>query len=283
MRKTEQYLRLVKTLGALVMPLAAVVSILSALSIAGYIFSVEFFYRPIENGPATNPFTALCFLFISIALLGNYPSDYSRLVRKFASISVFVLITIWLFDAWFKLTLVEMIIPFTQLVQSELNQGFQNAVGNNTITMLLSITIAMLMFSVHFYSIALFASVVGLAIPLTALFGYATASQSLYGEMSFMTLTMGLFTAFAGVAAVSQFILVEKQNKDEIRAVLSLLLVVTTSIIPIIISLLLFTTVAIDKGNPIGLLIVAICWLVIQMMGLFIYAVENVESKRIRL
>ncbi len=280
MRKTEQYLRLVKTLGALVMPLAAVVSILSSLSVAGYLFSVEFFYRPIENGPATNPFTALCFLFISIALLGNYPSHSSRLVRRFASFAVLLLIIFWLIDLFFVSALVESVIPFSQLVERELSQGFRNAVGHNTLTMLLFITLAILTYSGQLYSVALVTSALGLAIPLTSLFGYAFSMPSLYGEMSFMTLTMGLFTAFAGVAAVSQYILVEKKHHDELKAILSLLLVVSTSVIPIIISLLLFATVAVDKGNPVGLLIVAICWLVIQMMGLFIYAVENVESKR---
>ncbi|NMH60375.1 hypothetical protein [Alteromonas ponticola] len=280
--KRHRYLRLVKSIGALILPLATVVLTLSSLSVAGYLFQIEFFYRPIENGPATHPFTALCFFFTAIALLGNYPTYRSGLLQNISAVIVLVLLSVWVVSEVFDLTLVGKFTPFLDIVEGDLEQGNQNSLGLNTAAMLTFVTTAILSCRLNYLLAALLLATAGFAIPFAALFGYAIDAPFLYGDMSFMTLTMGLFSTFVGIATASQTILVKKQRHDQLKLVLSLGLTLVCAVSPIIISVLLFTTVITDKGNPFGLLILAICWLLIQMIGLFIYAVENVEVEKAR-
>ncbi len=68
---------------SLVKPLGAVGLILGMISIFGYLFGIEALYRPMENGPATNPLTAICMIFIGLSLL-------STLNKKIRSCSIYL-------------------------------------------------------------------------------------------------------------------------------------------------------------------------------------------------
>lgn len=172
-------------------PLALVVCIFGLTALAGYFGKVEPLYRPIPNGPATNPLTALSLVLLAFSSMLSIENKHLITAR---TIALFALLCIGcrLVDITVGATFSEMITPFQSIVRYELEKGQNNAMGMNSAIMLFALGGALLLHSFRFLAQAQLIAFLALAIPFVSYTGYAYGFEKFYGQMSLLTASVGI-------------------------------------------------------------------------------------------
>ena len=190
--------------------LALGVCVLVLLSLVGYVVGIEALYRPLADGVATHPLTALTLLGCGVAVLLECvpvarPSVSGRqslslsAARGLAFAALLVALVRLLEDVSGTVIL-HAITPFQQLVDDELAAGKSNAMGANTAITIMLVAASLLMRSFGHARMSQLWAFGSLFFPVTSLAGYSYGLQDFYGEMSpitcLLTLWMGVSCLF---------------------------------------------------------------------------------------
>ena len=178
----------------------------------GYLAEIELLYRPIVDGPATNPLTALCVLVLGLglgtggSLLGGWPQ------RVFAAVAVLLTLS-KLSDVLFGTAISPAFTPFPEMVMRDLALGKANAMGTNSTLMLGLIALAFGLGVLRRQVAAQILGFLALGIPLVSFTGYAYGFDRFYGQMSLLTATVGFLLALSTLAMTA--------HRGALKAVLS--------------------------------------------------------------
>jgi len=172
-------------------------SMIGAIVLVGYAFGWTWTWRPLEQGPATHPWTAVSFVILGFAALVAHPRRRSFASALLASIAGTIV------AGWAGTAAVggpdifQTLTPFAPTLAREAFHGHPIAMGGNTaLTIALSAAAIILLYARR--EIASQAMAFAATLPPTvALTGYIYGTPGFYGAMALPTLTAGLLCAFA--------------------------------------------------------------------------------------
>ncbi len=259
--------------------LALVVLLLSGTSVAGYLLELDALYRPIENGPATNPLTAVVGVLLAICLFSSIKKQ-PLLVMLCAYISL-LLVSIRIVDVLFFTNNAKLLTLFIHDYTFEDQQGQTNIMGLNTALMLEAIAIATLCRLYRFRIASQLLSFSALSIPMTAITGYAYGVPSLFGEMSFITTTLGIILSLSALLANANQGIVRVLLSSHIASRVARAQMVGSYLFAFILGLLVVQSF---MHSPIKSLIsafvVAVSWFVIALIGIGVLIQDRADRKR---
>lgn len=279
----EKQWTLVKAALSLPHSLGTACAFFGLLALAGYFGNVEELYRPIADGAATHPLTALSVLFVG---LGIRASDWTErgiwLERLFALLAILIVV-FRLGEAIFGTNLTSWITPFNDMVLFDIDQGRSNSMGVNTASMLLSIAVAMGLHSLKKPTCSQMAASIAIAIPAVSFTGYAYGLERFYGQMSLLTATAGFGLACATLAMTA--------DHGGLRAILSPYIggkiarvqVLAGYLVPTGLGYILvksFVSGSEQAQGLFGIFVVAICWFIILMVSVSAIFHERADFAR---
>ncbi|GAB3010993.1 GGDEF domain-containing protein [Bowmanella dokdonensis] len=247
----------------------------SSLCLFGYWSGIEWLFRPQADGPATNIFTALCMLLISVAALLR-PALSSVKWALLLLVLIFLLLRmsgVWLLQqisTWFVMPAV--------ITDSPL---FSHAMGLNTSIMLLLLVIGMGCQLWGYLRLAQAFSFVALFFPLQALIGYVYQIPDFYAEMSLLTVTMGLLLILANFLHTMQVDPLHALMSGHLGGRLARYQMLFGFLVPFALGLLLVSSF-IESGlaNRFGLYVVALIWFIFILVTASAVVQDKVERSR---
>lgn len=277
--KDEKSWVLVSFYQSLIHPLAIVGLVFGIASICGYLFDIEPLYRPITDGPATNPLTAMCMIFIGLALRVPSYKKHNPLPRLFCLIVVGIT-TIRIFDYNFKSDISALITPFHDHVLLDLSVGKSNNIGINSAFMFLCIALS-LSFS-HFQKLATaqFLAFFTLAIPMVSITGYVYGLDQFYGQMSLLTASTGVALSIATLAMTANVGVVKAILSPYLGGRIARLQTICGYVIPSLLGFLLVKSLNSTEVDFFGLYVVTICWFIILMVSVSAIVQERIDIER---
>ena len=193
--------------------LALAACCLSFITLAGYSYGVEYLYRPIPEGPSTNPITAYLCLTLSLLLLLSGQNKIPVLIRRVFIFTVLSVTILGFIGYLFSIQLVPATLFFSNIVHQELGQGLSNYMGFNTDIMLLLIACSQLFECIKRYLISQLFAFFAIAIPCLSFIGYFYGIESFYSHMSLYTALLGFLLGWSSLSRTA--------NQAGFRAVLS--------------------------------------------------------------
>ncbi|MEW9799200.1 GGDEF domain-containing protein [Alteromonas sp. CYL-A6] len=272
--------RLVGLVKSLVRPFGLSAILFGIFSLLGYWGSMEVLYRPIENGSATHPLTALIVTLLGFSYYINSDHFAKEWVVIGLSLSALAISIFRLIDIANGTELADIFTPFMRFVESEQAQGMDNRMGANTAIMLAGVSTASLAKSFQRPILSQLLASISFSIPLISMLGYAYSIGNFYGHMS-------LITANAGIA-LSVAALFSTASEGPLKAVLSPYIggkiarfqVIAGYLVPIMMGYLLVRTIVTAQGSLFGLFVIGICWFILIMVGASAIIIEIVDSER---
>ena len=175
---------------------ARAVAIGGVFILLAYVFQLEIVWRPIANGPAASPFTAILFIATGVALASTRAfvvPQTSVLILSFVSL----LSALRLYDIASDNDLGTLTAPFSEVAQNLEGRDLSILTGWNTAVMFLCISTSVLLRRAGYAWCAQGAGMMGLSLPLVALTGYLYGITNFYGDMSLTTVIGGILIASA--------------------------------------------------------------------------------------
>lgn len=281
----EKQWTLVETAISLPRPLGTVCMLFGLLALAGYFGHVEALYRPILNGPATHPLTALNILILGLCIReSNRTGNKIWLVRALLSVSMCIAFA-RLGETAFHIDMTSWITPFYHTVTLDRQGGKFNSMGLNTSIMLLSIAIALGFNSLKMPKLSQIIASVAIAIPAVSFTGYAYGLEHFHGQMSLLTASTGFGLAFATLLLTA--------NRAGLKAILSPYIggklaraqALAGYLIPTALGYILVKSVISVPNQDhslFGIFVVAICWFIILMVSISAVFHEKTDFLRRR-
>jgi len=265
---------------AVSIPLGTVAAVFGLLVLLSYYLKLEFIYRPLVNGPATNPLTALCFFLLVYAIFTNAIGK-NFLIQKLLVIVVITITGVRILDAYFDTHVYYVFTPFQHMVQLDLESGKQNAMGVNTAIKLFFATLS---FFFHTLERPLIAQTLGFAalfFPTMTFVGVAYGESVFYGQMSLITATIG-YTLVLGILAFTvESGLLRALLSPHIGGKFSRYQVVIGISIPVFLGYLFIKTIQVsDIQNAFGLFVITLCWLIFLLVGISAIYHEKLDHER---
>ncbi|QSX35661.1 GGDEF domain-containing protein [Shewanella sedimentimangrovi] len=271
---------LVKYAHALVRPLSIVCILFGFTAIAGYFGSVEAFYRPITNGPATNPLTAICMIFIGFGLRGDYNKPRVLLLQRALALMVIIITSTRFFDVLFNADVSESITPFQRQVALDLQMGKSNNMGINSAIMFFCIALSLQLYGFKRFIASQFVAFIALAIPTISFTGYAYGIDQFYGQMSMLTASTGFALAVAALVMTANFGAVKAILSPYVGGKIARLQTIAGYAIPTLLGYLLIKSLNSNDGNLFGVFVVTICWFIILMVSMSAIFQEKIDHER---
>lgn len=252
-------------------PIATVCAFFGLLALAGYLGHIESLYRPIANGPATHPLTAVNILLLGLCIRASSRTHYSNwLVRILLLLSICTTLA-RLTDALFHLELTRWMTPFYKTVILDHFTGKSNAMGINTSIMLFSIAIALGLKSWQMPRASQITASISIAIPTVSFTGYAYGLEHFHGQMSLLTASAGFGLAAATLALTSDRAGLKAVLSPYIGGRLARAQVLAGYMIPTALGYLLVKSVISVPNQDhslFGIFVVTICWFIILMVSI---------------
>lgn len=257
---------------------AGVVLVACLAVLLGYQLDTDVLYRPILDGSATHPLTALTSLLIAAALLSErrFPMLQKGLVW---GALVICLLNLVAEDFLSQIT------PFQSVVSRELAASLKNSMGMNTTLMLGWAAISLLVIHQGLHAIGQFLVFVTLANPSVSLLGYAYGLEGFYGEMS-------ILTSFFGLSLVLSILLLTTRNgvlhgflvKSPTGAVARMQLLASI-VVPTAIGyfILLIANTGFAVISLIAVVTVLFIWFAVAMVGVSNKRLRKAEALNLRL
>lgn len=266
---------------ALARPLTTLGIIFSGVVIIGYIDEIEALYRPIPDGPATHPLTAVCIMLLSLSLWGvNDKVRYAWLHRIMLLLTLLIL-SIRIVDAISGTDLNTSISPFQNQVLLDLQMGKSNSMGVNTALMLFVIAIALALYDFRLPNAAQFFAFAAAAIPTVTFTGYAYGLDKFYGQMSMITATLGLLLATATLAMTAKGGALRAILSPYIGGKIARLQTLAGYVVPLLLGFLIIKSVSSSgEGEIFGVYVVATCWFIILMVSVSAVFQEYADYQR---
>ena len=262
----------------LIRPFGGVAILFGLISLAGYWASFEDLYRPIPNGPATNPLTAVCIVLIGLSLFHNETSSWGDQLQKLFSILAIGVTSLRLMDAYWGSNFSHLWTPFHGLVSLELQAGKDNGMGTNSAMMLLGVSLAILLKQLGKHWASQIIASMAVAVPMVSFLGYAYGLNQFYGQMSMLTATAGFTIAIASLALTSNHALLRGVLSPYIGGRVARYQIIVGYLVPSLLGYLLLKTIANTEGSMIGAFVISICWFIVIMVGVSAMAIEKVDQ-----
>ncbi|WOD08356.1 GGDEF domain-containing protein [Marinomonas sp. GJ51-6] len=277
-KQTDQSLhRFVRKVGH---KISVITVLLSAFTLLGYAFNIEFLYRPMASEPATNPLTALVVLFLALGLELSVRSRH-KLYAKILAVLAVLICGVHLVGFVMGNDLSQHFMLFSNVVEQDLLSGKNNSMGMNTTLMLLLLAFSLLLYIFKFPIYSQLLSFTSLCIPMVSITGYAYGLTTFYGAMSILSTTFGVFLCVSALAITA--------NKGGVKAVLSPYIggriarmqIVLGYFVPLLIGYLVIRSLVNSNENSIfGVYVVAICWFIALLVVVSAIVQEQVDRKR---
>ncbi len=253
------------------------------IALAGYFGSVEELYRPIANGPATHPLTALCILILGLGVRVGKPTANGIRMERFLALLAAGILFFRLEESVLGSGITAWITPFQAKVLLDQQAGGANTMGINTAVMLMLIAVSLVVHSFQMPKLSQITASVAIAIPTISFTGYAYELERFYGQMSLLTATAGFGLACACLSLTA--------NHGGLRAILSPYIggkiaraqAFAGYLLPTGLGYILvksFATGSKQSYSLFGFYVVAVCWFIILMVGVSAYFHEQVDFAR---
>ena len=191
--------------------LAFLVCLLSIIAMIGYWMGTDLLYRPVANGPATNPLTAMSALMGGLYILMDMSKYTDHPFKPLFLLVVFSAALLRIMDFLTGSHITEELSPFYYDVMSDMNYGKSNSMGLNTGLMFLVFSLALVSKGLKKYLLSQILSTIAFVIPTVAVLGYPFELDKLYGQMSLLTAVLGILLALSVLASTS--------GRDSVRPV----------------------------------------------------------------
>ncbi|WP_350432930.1 GGDEF domain-containing protein [Shewanella sp. H8] len=249
------------------------------ISIFGYLFGIEALYRPMANGPATNPLTAICMIFIGLGLLSTLNKKNQKL-QYLLGIVVIIITVANISDFIFNANLSTHITPFYSQVLLDQELGKPNDLGINSALMFLGLGFSLTLFHFNKLTAAQLIAFITLAIPMISITGYAYGLNEFYGKMSLLTASTGVAFSIATLALTANIGAVKAILSPYIGGRIARLQTICGYAIPSILGYLLVKSLNSAGIDSFGLYVVTICWFIILMVSISAIFQERVDIER---
>jgi len=261
-------------------PVGAVCVAFGVVVFIGYSFHIEPVFRPVPNGPATNPLTALSIVLLGLGLSVR-TAQHGIWCQRLLSICAAAITFAHLLDMYFGTNLSSLITPFYDTVMAELAIGKDNAMGVNSALMLFTISLAILFHNVRKPTISQVLSFLALGFPMVSFTGYAYGISNFYGQMSLVTATLGFFLSVGALAMTAHRGAVKAILSPYIGGRIARIQVLFGYVVPFLMGFLVVKTlVTSSSGNMFGLFVIAVSWFIIVLVCYSAIIQEQVDSKR---
>ncbi len=263
-------------------PLAAICLGFSILSLLGYLIDFEALYRPIPNGPATNPLTAVLVVLLALSLVIQ-PKKFPYLSAICAYIG-FLLISMRLVDYQFDTQNAALLTRFFYNPLEDNAGASNNVMGLNTAAMLLLLCTANIFRRHRLAGLSQVSSFLALAIPTISITGYAYGLEHFYGDMSLITTTFGIMLSISALFVTSTHGVLRAVLSPHIGGRLARIQVVVGYAFCFILGYLLVQSL-VNTGaeNLFGAYVVATSWFIIILVALSAATQEKVDRQRRRI
>ena len=279
----EQQWTLVAAALALPRHLGAACVVFGLIALAGYFGNVHVLYRPIADGPATHPLTALCVLLLGLGVNVSRPTRNGIRFERLFALAALGITMCRLGEAALGVEITAWITPFHNKVLLDQHMGGHNAMGVNTAFMLMLIAVSLGLHSLQLPKFSQITASVAIAIPTISFTGYAYELDRFYGQMSLLTATAGFGLSCATLALTA--------NHGGLRAMLSPYIggkiarvqAFAGYLLPTVLGYILvksFATGSRQSYDLFGLYVVAVCWFIILMVGISAFFHERVDFAR---
>lgn len=276
--QTDQLLhRSVRNIGH---KISVITALLSAFTLFGYAFNIEFLYRPMADEPATNPLTAIVVLFLALGFELSARTKHKLYSKALAILTVLICGT-HLIGFVIGNDLSQYFMLFSSVVEQDLLSGKNNSMGLNTTIMLFLLAFSLLFYIFNFPIYSQLLSFTSLCVPMVSITGYAYGLTSFYGAMSILSTTFGVFLCVSALAITA--------NKGGVKAVLSPYIggriariqMLLGYFVPLLIGYLVVKSLVNSSENSIfGVYVVAICWFIALLVVVSAVVQEQVDRKR---
>ncbi|MDX1804266.1 MAG: GGDEF domain-containing protein, partial [Alcanivorax sp.] len=266
----------------LTVPVAALATLFGLVALAGYGLGVERLYRPIHNGPATNPLTALCIVAIGLGILGASLAGAQACCTRLFALLAMLLVSLRLLDAVFATRFAGFVTPFHGQVQLDLAVGKSNAMGINSSVMLLCIALALALalYALQKWSASQIMAFFSTTIPAVSLTGYVYGLEHFYGQMSLATTLSGMMLAVAMLAQTAPHGVVRAVLSPFIGGRIARLQAAIGYGTTTLAGYLLIGSKHFDQGYLFGVFVVFVSWFLILMVGISAFFQEYSDSQR---
>ncbi|WP_133011533.1 GGDEF domain-containing protein [Marinomonas flavescens] len=261
-------------------PIGLITMLLGLLVLVGYAFNLEYLYRPIVNGPATNPLTATIVVLVALSIeMSN--RVISKKMPVLLGLVATVLCTLYIVEGASGIPFTTTLVPFQSIVDRDLLLGKSNSVGVNTAFMLLLLALSHLSYIFKFPLISQLLSFTALCFPLISITGYAYGLTAFYGSMSLLSTTLGVLLCIGTLAVTA--------DKGGLRALLSPYIggkiariqILLGYFVPLLIGYMVIRSLVNSSQNSIfGIYVVSICWFIALLVVVSAIMQEKVDSKR---
>jgi len=164
------------------------------LLLMAYAFDVEAIWRPIPNGSATHPLTALQFIVGGLAV-ASMRSLRTPLLALVLLLAVGLMALVRIVDYVAGLNALDVVSPFAATLSREASQGTPVTFGWNTAVMFLLAAGSFLLRFRGYQKASQIVAAVAMAPPLVALTGYLYGVEKFHGAMSLTTSIIGVVFA----------------------------------------------------------------------------------------
>lgn len=260
-------------------PLAAIAVLFGLGSIFGYLLNIEWLYRPVPNGPATNPLTATIIILIGMAIYHQQKHKLNRTVLSLLASAALLMTIVRIYDALSGSHFSSVIMPFHDVVVLENEMGKNNTIGINTAVMLFFISLAVLFKGFGNNIASQSTAAIAVAIPMISFVGYGYGLQKFYGEMSMLTAKAGFMLSLAGLTLTADKLMLRSILSPYVGGKIARYQVLAGFIVPIVFGYF-FHVFEGNDDSLFGLFVVAICWFVVIMVGISAMHIERADRSR---
>lgn len=266
---------------SIISPIGIICMLASLATLLGYMANIEFLYRPVHDGPATNPLTALMILATGFVLTRSRRNDTIKNIKLIIIFFVLAATLVRLMDAALQTDIHFLFTPFQSIVEAEWAQGKSNDIGTNTALMLFLTSLSLALSILNHYTYSQAAAFVALAMPSASLVGHAYGFSDFHGEMSLYTTTFGLMLSVGALALTAHKWILHSILTPYLGGTFARYQIVAGYLIPIAAGFLIVKTLfQVGEGDWFGAFIIAVSWFIFMMIGLSTYYQEIIDKER---
>lgn len=167
-------------------PLGLAGALISLVTLLAYAFDFEPMYRPITDGPATHPLTAVMLGMIGIGLV-FYQRNAKNHITLISMTIAMCIGGVRLFEIYSGYQLLDQFSPFHPQLETAAMSGHPIKMGWNTASAGILASIAMMLIIRKRFTSGQVVSVIAILFPFIGLTGFAYGIQKFYGQMSMTT------------------------------------------------------------------------------------------------
>lgn len=261
-------------------PLAQISAFSCFTVLAAYAFDVEKVFRPLTNGPATHPMTA-----IMLGLMAIGVSCFNRHSKNILTLSCSIaalILAIWrLYEINFLAdSLIDNISPFQRVLESAAQAGKPIKMGWNTALFGILACASVILTVRRQFTAAQISLAIGLTLPFIGLTGFAYGINKFHGQMSLTTIFI--------IIPLAHGILFQSAHRGALRHILNPWIAGKLAriqlscglLVPVVLGYVVIKTAADHPLDTFGIYVVIICTFITGLVSFSTVVHERYEHRR---